>query len=101
MECLLVTKKEMARRIAADLGIDQTLAGKIVQSTLDLIIESAVADGRIELRNFGVFQVKQRAARKARNPKTNQEIPVPPKSVLYFQPGKNVAAMIRQSHPPP
>jgi len=43
MECLLVTKKEMARRIAADLGIDQTLAGKIVQSTLDLIIESAVA----------------------------------------------------------
>ena len=50
--------------------------------------------GRIELRNFGVFEVKRRAARKARNPRTNEEVLVPARNVVVFQAGKNVAAMI-------
>ena len=45
-------------------------------------------EGRIELRNFGVFQVRPRAARKARNPRTGRQVEVPEKFVVSFKPGK-------------
>jgi len=96
-EKFALTKKEITRRIAAELNVDQVLVKKIVQQTLDTILRSAAREGRIELRNFGVFEVKRRAARKARNPKTNEEVFVPAKSILSFQPGKNVASMILRS----
>ena len=94
-----MTKKEIVRQIAMEMGLEQALVKRIVQRTLDLILETVVKDGRIELRNFGVFEVKRRAARKARNPRTNQEVLVPAKSILSFQPGKNVAARITQTYP--
>ena len=95
-----MTKKDLVRQIAADLGISQVMAREIVQRTLDAIIQATIANGRIELRNFGVFEIKMRAARKARNPKTNEEVLVPAKHVLGFQPGKNVAKMIRDARRP-
>ncbi|MCK4624487.1 MAG: integration host factor subunit beta [Phycisphaerae bacterium] len=94
-----MTKKEMIRLIAAELNVNQVLTGKIVQSTLDMILNTLVATGKVELRNFGVFKVKKRAPRKARNPKTNEEVLVPAKNVVCFQPGKNVAAMIASRQP--
>ena len=96
---LVLTKKEMIRLIAAELNVNQVLAGKIVQSTLDTILDTLIATGKVELRNFGVFKIKKRAPRKARNPKTNEEILVPAKSVICFQPGKNVASMIASRQP--
>ncbi len=87
-----MTKKEIVRRIAAELDIDQVLTQRVVQKTLDTILDTVVREGRLELRNFGVFEVKRRASRKARNPRTNEEVVVPAKSVLSFQPGKKVAA---------
>lgn len=92
-----VTKKEMIQAIAEELDIDQTLARKIVQRCLDSIVDTIVTCGRLELRNFGVFEVKQRAARKARNPKTNEEVYVPAKRVITFQAGKNVVARLRNA----
>ena len=90
-----MTKKEIVRQIANELNVDQTLAKKVVQRCLDTIIDVLADEGRIELRNFGVFEVKQRAARKARNPRTNEEVWVPPKRVVRFQAGKNVAKRLR------
>ncbi len=92
-----MTKKEMIQVIAEELDIDQTLARKIVQRCLDSIVDTIVTCGRLELRNFGVFEVKQRAARKARNPKTNEEVYVPAKRVITFQAGKNVVARLRNA----
>ena len=86
-----MTKKEIVRQIAADLEVDQTVTKKIVQQCLDRILDVLSETGRIELRNFGVFEIKQRAERKARNPKTNEEVIVPAKRILTFRPGKNVA----------
>lgn len=96
-EEVALTKKEMVRRIAAELKLEQVLTKKIVQRTLDSIVESLARTGRVELRNFGVFEVKKRAARKARNPKTNEEVLVPPRKVILFHPGKNVVAKIAHS----
>ena len=92
-----MTKRELIRQIAMELNIDQVTARKIVQRTLDSVLQAVAENGRVELRNFGVFEVKRRAARKARNPKTNEEVLVPAKNVLSFQPGKNVAKMISQA----
>ncbi len=92
-----MTKKEIVRQIASELRIDQTLTRKIVQRTLDSILRVILDKGRIELRNFGVFEVKHRSARKARNPRTNEEVLVPPKKVIRFQAGKNVAKRLQKS----
>jgi nucleoid DNA-binding protein len=81
----------MVREIAAELKIDQVLTKRIVQKCLDGILQIVQEQGRIELRNFGVFEMRQRVARRARNPKTNQEVFVPAKRVLTFWAGKNVA----------
>lgn len=88
-----MTKKEIVREVSATYGIDQGLAKQIVQFVLDSIIKSLESEGRIELRNFGVFEVKRRAARVARNPRTNEPLRVPPKNVISFQPGKRLAQL--------
>ena len=83
-----MTKKEIVKTISEETGINQQLIKSIVQRTFDSIVTTLVEEGRIELRNFGVFQVKPRAARKARNPRTGRQVEVPEKFVVTFKPGK-------------
>lgn len=90
-----MTKRDIVRQIAKELKVDQMIAKKIVQRYMDVILDTLKTTGRIELRNFGVFEVKMRAARKARNPKTNEEVRVPARKMVTFQAGKNVAARIQ------
>ena len=82
------TKKDIVKSIADELNITQVAVKRAVQMTFDSIIDTLVVDGRIELRNFGVFEVKRRQGRKARNPRTGQEVFVPPRNVVTFKPGK-------------
>ncbi|MDR1142503.1 MAG: integration host factor subunit beta [Planctomycetaceae bacterium] len=83
-----MTKKEIVRIIADSLELPHGQTKEIVQKTFDAVIEIIVEEGRIELRNFGVFEVKKRVARKARNPKTGEKVNVPAKCVVIFKPGK-------------
>ena len=83
-----MTKNDMVIEIAKETGLRQVDIKKIVQMTLDNIISVLVEERRIELRNFGVFEVKERKARKARNPRTGEEVDVPKKMVVTFKPGK-------------
>lgn len=83
-----MTKKDIVRVISEELGLTQQQTKEIVQRTFDSIVDTLVREGRIELRNFGVFEVKTRAARIARNPKTNEQVQVPEKFVVSFKPGK-------------
>src|SRR4029453_9953227 len=69
---------------------------EIVQWTFDAIIDTLIKDGRIELRNFGVFEVRRRKARRARNPRTNDRVDVPEKNVVTFQPGKEMEERVRK-----
>lgn len=95
-ENLLVTKKEIVKTISEEIGMTQLKTKEIVQKTFDAIVETLVADGRIELRNFGVFEVKKRAARKARNPRTGDKVYVPEKFVVTFKPGKEMEERVRE-----
>lgn len=91
-----MTKKEIVKTISDEIGLTQLKTKEIVQRTFDVIIETLVTEGRIELRNFGVFEVKRRAARKARNPRTGDKVDVPEKFVVTFKPGKEMDARVRQ-----
>lgn len=91
-----MTKKEIVRSISEELGLTQSRTGEIVQKTFDAIIESLVIEGRVELRNFGVFEVKKRAARTARNPKTGDQVEVPPRYVVTFKPGREMEQRVKK-----
>ena len=91
-----MTKKEIVKQISERLGLPQLKTKEIVQQTFDAIVETLLETGRIELRNFGVFEVKQRKARKARNPRTGAKVDVPPKNVVTFKPGKEMEERVRQ-----
>lgn len=90
-----MTKKEIVKAISDEMGLTQLKTKEIVQKTFDAIIETLVEDRRIELRNFGVFEVKMRAARKARNPRTGGQVEVPAKFVVTFKPGKEMEEKVR------
>jgi len=89
-EISVVTKKEIVRTISEEIGLTQLKTKEIVQKTFDAIVEALVEEKRIELRNFGVFEVKRRAPRKARNPRTGDKVFVPEKFVVTFKPGKEM-----------
>lgn len=91
-----VTKKEIVKTISDEIGLTQLKTKEIVQKTFDAIVETLVEDGRIELRNFGVFEVKKRAARKARNPRTGERVDVAEKYVVTFKPGKEMEERVRE-----
>ncbi len=83
-----MTKKEIVKTISEETGLNQQDIKNIVQRTFDAIVKTLEEEGRIELRNFGVFQVRTRAARKARNPRNGRQVEVPEKFVVTFKPGK-------------
>ncbi len=90
-----MTKKEIVRTISEEIGLTQLKTKEIVQKTFDAIIDALVSERRIELRNFGVFEVKKRASRKARNPKTGDKVHVPEKFVVTFKPGKEMEHRVK------
>ena len=91
-----MTKKEIVRTISEEIGLTQLQTKEIVQKTFDAIVDALVKEERIELRNFGVFEVKRRAPRKARNPRTGDKVFVPEKFVVTFKPGKEMEKRVRE-----
>ncbi len=90
-----MTKKEIVKTISDRIGLTQLKTKEIVQQTFDAIVDTLVEEERIELRNFGVFEVKKRAARKARNPRTGERVDVAEKYVVTFKPGKEMEEKVR------
>ena len=91
-----MTKKDIVKTIAEQIDLPQLRTKDLVQRTFDALIDALVREGRIELRNFGVFQIKKREARVARNPRTGERVTVPAKSVVTFKPGKEMEARVRE-----
>ena len=83
-----MTKRELVIEVANKLGMTQNEVADIVQTMFDTVTETLVDGDRLEIRNFGVFEVKSRDARVGRNPRTGDEVPIPSKRVASFKPGK-------------
>lgn len=89
-----MTKSEIVLHIAERMNMRQIDVKEIVQMLLDDIIDILEKDRRLELRNFGVFEVKKRKARKARNPKTGELVMVKASNAVTFKPGKKMEDII-------
>jgi len=81
-------KSELARQLAHDMGWNVTNTAEAVDRMFELILEHAEAGERVSIGSFGSFSVKQKAARKARNPHTGEAVDVPARAVLAFKPFK-------------
>ncbi|MBI2431687.1 MAG: integration host factor subunit beta [Candidatus Hydrogenedentes bacterium] len=89
-----MTKRELVIRVANNLGMTQSDIAKIIEGTFDAISEALAEGHRWELRDFGVFEVKTRASRIGRNPRTGDQVPVPERRVVTFRPGKKMKEMV-------
>jgi nucleoid DNA-binding protein len=91
-----MTKQDVAKAIAEEMGLPQVQVKRIVQRVFDGLTETLVQEGRVELRNFGVFGVRKRKPRKARNPRTGEKVNVPAKLVVNFRPGREMEVRVGQ-----
>lgn len=80
-------KRDIVVKISQDTAIKQVVVADIVQKMLDTILNALKEGKRVELRNFGVFQIKRRKSKIGRNPKTGQVVPIPERNVVAFKPG--------------
>jgi nucleoid DNA-binding protein len=86
-----MTKRDLVVRISEETGLIQEQVLSVVQRTLDYISEALAKGETIELRNFGVFEVKIRKARIGRNPNSpEKDVPIPPRAIVKFKPGKEM-----------
>ena len=93
-----MTKRDLVVRISSETGLVQQDVLKVIQKTLDYISESLTKRETVELRNFGVFEVKTRKARIGRNPNApEKDVPIPPRAVVKFKPGKEMREAVMRS----
>ena len=83
-----ISKKEVVDKIAEKTDVKQSIVKTIVQEFLDEISSELAKNNRLEFRDFGIFEVKERAARMAQNPKTMEPVEVPPKRKVKFKMGR-------------
>jgi nucleoid DNA-binding protein len=97
---MTLTKRDLVIRISNETGLVQQQVLDVVQKTLDYIAEALAKGDKVELRNFGVFEVKVRKARIGRNPnKPQTDVPIPERSVVKFKPGKEMRADVVKLSP--
>ena len=95
-----MTKRDLVVRISNDTGMIQQDVLVIVQRTLDLLAETLAQGETVELRNFGVLEVKMRKARVGRNPNApSSDVQIPPRAVVKFKAGKQLRAMVLRLSP--
>jgi nucleoid DNA-binding protein len=97
---MTLTKRDLVIRISEETGQVQQQVLNVVQKTLDYIAEALAKGDKVELRNFGVFEVKVRKARVGRNPNApERDVPIPERAVVKFKPGKEMRADVFKLSP--
>jgi nucleoid DNA-binding protein len=97
---MTLTKRDLVMRISEETGLIQTQVFDVVQKTLNYITEALAKGDKVELRNFGVFDVKIRKARVGRNPnKPEKDVPIPTRAIVKFKSGKEMRAEVLKLTP--
>jgi integration host factor subunit beta len=94
-----VTKKDLVDRIAEQTGNKRVVVKKVVQRFLEEIISELGHGNRLEFRDFGVFEIRERAARVAQNPKTMEKVRVPSKRTVKFKVGRLMKERLLNERP--
>jgi integration host factor subunit beta len=93
------TKKDLVDRIAEQTGNKRIVVKQIVQQFLDEIVTELARGNRLEFRDFGVFELRERAPRIAQNPKTMEKVRVPGKRTVKFKIGRLMKERLLSSPP--
>jgi nucleoid DNA-binding protein len=97
---MTLTKRDLVIRISEETGLIQTQVFEVVQKTLNYITESLAKGDKVELRNFGVFDVKIRKPRVGRNPnQPEKDVPIPARAMVKFKAGKEMRAEVLKLTP--
>ena len=97
---MTLTKRDLVIRISEETGLIQSQVFDVVQKTLDYIAEALAKGDKVELRNFGVFDVKIRKARVGRNPnRPETDVPIPARAMVKFKAGKEMRAEVLKLTP--
>ena len=97
---MTLTKRDIVVRISEETGLIQSQVFDVVQKTLDQIAEALAHGDKVELRNFGVFDVKIRKARVGRNPnRPETDVPIPARAMVKFKAGKEMRAEVLKLTP--
>lgn len=91
-----MTKAELVEDVARAAELTKKDAERLVEIVFESIIETLNKGEKIELRGFGSFRVRERGARRGRNPKTGDPVDIPAKRVPYFKPGKELKELINE-----
>lgn len=83
-----MTKRDLVVGVATEIGLTQSVIKRVIEVTLQEIVDSLCRGEKVELRGFGVFKVKKRKERIGRNPKTGEEVPIKARYIAYFKSGK-------------
>jgi DNA-binding protein HU-beta len=94
-----MTKADLVEKIAEKTGLTRTDVAVIVDGFLDAVKDAMKEGKNIEIRGFGTFKIKARKARKARNPRTGEEVPVPDRKVPVFKPSNEFKELIIRQNP--
>ena len=89
-----MTKADLVEHVAGKTGLTKTDVAVVVDGFLDAIKGALESGKNIEIRGFGTFKVKVRKARKARNPRTGDEVPVPDRKVPVFKPSNEFKGLV-------
>jgi len=95
-----MTKAELVEDVARAAELTKKDAERLVEIVFESIIETLNHGEKIELRGFGSFRVRERGARRGRNPKTGDPVSIPAKRVPYFKPGKELKELINEDSVP-
>jgi DNA-binding protein HU-beta/integration host factor subunit beta len=90
------TKRDIITQLTREFHLDTVQARKAVQTVLNGIVDATMEHGRIEIRRFGTFKILHRAARVARNPRTNEELRLPPRFVIAFEPSDQLSQKVME-----
>ncbi len=91
-----MTKADLVERVAHEADMTKKDAEQLVEIIFESIVSTLNKGEKIELRGFGSFRVRERNARKGRNPKTGTAVNIPAKRVAYFKPGKELKDIINK-----
>ncbi len=91
-----MTKSDLAEKLAEKINVNKQHAEGIINMFTNSIIEALAKGDKVEIRGFGSFRVRERAAKEGRNPKTGEKVYVPPKKVPFFKTGKDFRAIVNK-----
>jgi len=80
-----VTRAQLAEAVYQEVGLSRSESAHLVDQVLNEIVESVVKSGTVKISSFGTFAVREKGERIGRNPKTGEEVPIPPRKVLVFR----------------